>query len=57
MDDLAAWIREKRREAFRSPDPRNLNAGWTEDDWVKVNRHTDPMTGAIVYHSFADSCD
>ncbi len=55
--DYAEYIREKRREAFRKPDARNLNAGWTEEEWVKVRTHTDPMSGAIVYHSFADYCD
>lgn len=56
MDDPAEYYRAKRREAFREPDPRNLSKGWTEEEWIKVSRHTDPLTGAIVYHSFADYC-
>ena len=56
-EEVFNYLREKRREAFRSPDPRNLNNGWTEDEWIKVGRHTDPLSGAIVYHSFSDYCD
>lgn len=48
---------EKRREAFRSPNPRGLSKGWTEEQWIKVGRHIDPLTGVIVYHSFSDYCD
>lgn len=55
-DNSEVYLREERREAFRERDPRSLSTGWTEKEWVKVGKHVDPMTGAIIYHSYADYC-
>lgn len=55
--DLPEYLREQRRKAYRAPDERNFSKSWTEEEWVKTDRHVDPLTGTIVYHSFSDYCD
>lgn len=56
MSNDQEYFQQRRREAFNLPNEK-FKKGWTEEEWIKVGRHVDPLTGTIVYHSYADYCD